>query len=152
MTQLRRYFLKIKRVVRDFVILSFALGATWYVFHFSLEHIDVAAIASTLVSVSVTLLGFIIASVAILVSLNDRLLIKNMKRSNHYVTLICNMKWTAYFLSLSSVGALVTLFVPISYQLVCISVVVFFVVLSFSAFFIATNRLWQVMDILANKD
>ncbi len=66
--------------------------------------------ASAYVSVDVTMLGFMLAMLAILGSVFDRRLIRNMAKTGHLRNLIKKLYWTGGYFLLSMITALLSLF------------------------------------------
>lgn len=68
------------------------------------------AAASAYASVAVTMLGFMMAMLAILVTIADRRLIRNMAKTGHYDRLIHQMYWSSAYFGVATLGALLSLF------------------------------------------
>lgn len=68
------------------------------------------AAASAYASVAVTMLGFMMAMLAILVTIADRRLIRNMAKTGHYDRLLHQMYWSSAYFGVATLGALLSLF------------------------------------------
>lgn len=69
-------------------------------------------ISGTLASIAATLLGFMVAALSILVAIDDRPLVKNMKKTGHYRNLINSVYNASAVYLITLVCALIGLFLP----------------------------------------
>lgn len=73
---------------------------------------DLLAISSTFAGVAGTLLGFVIAALAILAALLDRVLVANLRKTQHFGVLLRELYLAATLFLVVLVVALASLFLP----------------------------------------
>jgi len=106
---------------------------------------------SSIASATITLLGFIIAAITILMSIDDRLLIKRMKQSGHYKNLINSMSYTAVLMFITTVFAFVSSFMQGEFHLMSTAITVAITTLAFLVFARTCYKLWRVMITLSSQ-
>ena len=139
-----------KHILRNsllYIALPSLLG--WLTFYHLPETTDVTQQSSTLASVAATLLGFIIAAVAVIVSVDNQTLIKNLKRYGYYDSLIKDMMLSGFFMSLTTIMAFAVGFLPKPLQVHGITVSIVLTTIAFVAFAEACYKLWLIMKVLA---
>lgn len=121
-------------------------GATW------LTDEILRQAASAQASVAVTMLGFMLAMLAILVSLSDRRLIRNMNKTGHFTTLLRKLYIAAAYFGAFMLAALACLFLECEGLRVGTSVSIG--LLSGASFQLmeSGHRLWRVLDLLNPRD
>lgn len=124
-----------------------AVGAIWFIKEgvLSWDTLSVHATAGVFATISATLLGFLIAALSILVSVGDKTLVANMKRTGHYKVLMDNLFWTAAWLSLAMILALATLFFSCLQAYIMLATIGVFV-LGLSSLGIAGYRFYRVVE------
>lgn len=129
------------------LILPLLLAFTTY--HCLPEKTDIPQQASALASIAATLLGFIIAAVAIIVSIDDQTLIKNLKHYGYYNNLITSMMYSGLFMLITTLFSLSVGFLTTSIQSIGIAIAIYAATLAFVFFIEASRKLWLVMLTLA---
>lgn len=119
--------------------------------HQNITEDSLITIAGIIAGVSATLLGFIIAAITILMTLDNRPFIQKIKATGHYQKLIKNMQLTATLLLLTTVLAIAVTLTPMAMRGISMSILVCAVVTTFYTFTVATSRLWKVMDIVSTS-
>ncbi len=105
--------MSISGTLRELFKLLIAAGAT-IVFHkknFSFQPVDIAALANALASSSGTILGFLITAIALMASVMDRSLLKNLRATGGYRVLISG-SFTCAALFLVLLGLSLSLLLP----------------------------------------
>lgn len=100
------------------VTLGAAGGSWWLTQRFCLTDELLRGAASAYASVGVTMLGFMLAMLAVLVSVSDRRLLRNMNRTGHLRRLLEKVYWTGAYFGVSMVASLAGLFLssqPLGY-------------------------------------
>lgn len=86
------------------------LGATAICWHFgfdfgSLEPVALVSLGSTVASVGATMLGFLLASLAVLASINHTHLVGMMRETGHYIDLLATVLYSCVtFLACTVIG------------------------------------------------
>lgn len=75
-----------------------------------------ASVAATLAAVAATMLGFIIAALAILASIAGMRLLRNMQRTGHYQNLLARLLICAAAFALLLCFSLIAMFVPLEWR------------------------------------
>lgn len=105
--------MSISGTLRELFKLLIAIGAT-IIFHqksFSFQPGDIAALANALASSSGTILGFLITAIALMASVMDRSLLKNLRATGGYRVLISG-SFTCAALFLVLLGLSLSLLLP----------------------------------------
>lgn len=106
---------------------------------------DARAAAGVVAQIGATMLGFVLAALAILMSISSSRLIRNMQRTGHYQVLITRMFGCIASFGLLALLGLVLLFVPV---LRAAYVYPFFVLLLVSVFILydVARKFWIVLS------
>lgn len=111
-----------------------------------------ASIAGAYASVAVTMLGFTLAMLAILISVADRRLIRNMGRTGHYKTLIKGLYLTSIYYAATMLSSLVTLFLKTTSMQIGTAISSGLMVGATISLVIMSVRLWHVLNALVPQD
>lgn len=99
-------------------------------------------------SISVTLLGFVLTALSILVAVPDKRLISSMKESGHYAELTNELFWTAVFMFAALLVSVINLFFPVVYQLYALLVLSFIFILALLLFSSSGYKFYLVMEFI----
>jgi len=108
--------------------------------------------ASAVASVGATMLGFVLAILAILVSLADRRLIRNMHKTGHFRSLVSRLFSVAIYFGAVTVLALICLVLSDMILRTLLGVSLGFTASSVLQLAIAGRTLWRVLERLAPPD
>ncbi|WP_054285942.1 hypothetical protein [Gulbenkiania mobilis] len=108
--------------------------------------------AGAYASVAVTMLGFTLAMLAILVSVADRRLIRNMGRTGHYQRLLKGLYWASAYYAATMLASLVTLFLKAAVMQIGIAVSSGLMIGATICLVVMSSRLWRVLNILVPQD
>ncbi len=92
------------------VALAAAVSSWWLMANNCLTDDLMRGAASAYTSVGVTMFGFMLAMLAILVSVSDRRLLRNMNKTGHLQRLLANVYWTGGYFGVSMIVSLAALF------------------------------------------
>lgn len=109
-------------------------------------------VAQAYASVAVTMLGFTLAMLAILVSVADRRLIRNMGRTGHYKLLLQGLYWSAAYYAATMLISLVTLFFTDTYLRVSIAISSGSMIGATICLASMSYKLWRVLNALVPQD
>jgi len=110
---------------------------------------DARLTATTMVALSGTLIGFMMAALSMLVSAADRPFLQNLRRSGHFKHLIKEILTTALLWLAVVVVALAGHFVVGEYQRYVVAVATALLTLSFVHFLIVGRKFKMVIEILS---
>lgn len=102
------------------IALAAGIGSWWLTTQYCLTDDLLRGAASAYASVGVTMLGFMLAMLAVLVSVSDRRLLRNMSKTGHLQRLLENVYLAGGYFGASMIASLVALFLsakPLSYSL-----------------------------------
>lgn len=108
--------------------------------------------ASAQASVAVTMLGFMLAMLAILVSLADRRLIRNMNKTGHFTRLLRKLYIAAAYFGALMVVALICLFLQTKGLRIGTAVSVGLVAGASIQLLESGRKLWRVLELLNPRD
>lgn len=110
---------------------------------------DARLTATTMVALSGTLIGFMMAALSMLVSAADRPFLQNLRRSGHFKNLIKEILTTALLWLAVVVVALAGHFVVGEYQRYVVAIATALLALSFVHFLIVGRKFKMVIEILS---
>ena len=135
------------------LLLRFVIGCgIAFLYWFKLPHMPVAAIPNfmtTLSSVFATLLGFIITAIALLASLLDKPLLKNMQKTGHYRRLMTDAFDTCLVLLMLVLTCLIGLMLQSQHQEIVIAILIGLVVMSVLCLLQTGRRLFNVIKVIS---
>lgn len=133
-----------------YIFVPLTLG--WLTWKHLPDNTNILQQAATLASVSATLLGFIIAAVAVIVAVDNQVLIQNLKKYNYYESLIRSMMYSGLFMLLTTLSAFSIGFLPEEcWQIRGMAICIMVVTIAFTFFISAARKLWLVLSTLANN-
>lgn len=115
------------------------------------ENKDFSSQLSAIASVCATLLGFIVAAVTIIIAIDQRRLIQKMKEYGHYDVLLRSMLIAGLLMLLTTLIAFVASFTGGKIHHGMVIATIISTAQAFTAFVIATDRLWKVMKVLSKE-
>lgn len=110
---------------------------------------DARLTATTMVALSGTLIGFMMASLSMLISAADRPFLQNLRRSGHFKGLVQEILTTAILWIAVVVVALAGHFVVGDYQRYVVAIATALLTLSFIHFLIVGRKFKMVIEILS---
>ena len=108
------------------IVVGLVAASLAFFFTDHLDDEDRRFIFATLTTISVTLLGFVLAALSILSALIDRELVKRMKKAGHWEIVVRQLRLVSRLLLLMLVGASAALLIQEPMQLYLFAVVAFF--------------------------
>lgn len=120
----------------------------WYV----LEQGTLSTIAQAYTSVAVTMLGFSLAMLAILISIADRRLIRNMGRTGHFKRLLTGLYFSTAYYAVTMVISLISLFLKDGAMIIGVAMATGFMLAATCCLAIIASRLWRVLNALVPQD
>ena len=132
-------------------ILSAALSATtWWLLgkYPSVDDNVLRTVAGTYASVAVTMLGFMLAMLAILVSVADRKLIRNMNKTGHFTLLLKRIYWAAGYYGATMLLSMTSLFLAGASLHIAGAVCSGLMVGATASLIHAMRKLWLVLTLL----
>ncbi|KQZ46361.1 hypothetical protein [Massilia sp. Root1485] len=107
-------------LVREIIFWSKCVGVAWaagYVLWYwslldGLEPGDMRTAAGVVAQLSGTMLGFVLAALAVLTTVLDTVLVRNMQRTGHFKILLRRMLCSIAAFGLSTVGGAIIIFLP----------------------------------------
>lgn len=127
-------------------------GAIATLYWFKVSHVPPSAVSSivtTLASVAATLLGFIITSIALLASLLDKPLIRNMQKTGHYKCLMTEAFDTCMVLLALVVACIIGLILQGQIQEIAFAILVGFTCLALIYLLQAGRRFSNIISVLS---
>lgn len=135
------------------LLLSLLIGCgIGFLYWFKLPHMPVAAIPNfmtTLSSVFATLLGFIITAIALLASLLDKPLLKNMQKTGHYKRLMTDAFYTCLVLLVLVLTCLIGLMLQSKHQEIIAAILIGLVVISMLCLLQTGRRLFNIIKVIS---
>ncbi|RKO76177.1 hypothetical protein C5E00_04965 [Pectobacterium parmentieri] len=135
------------------LLFNLAIGVAIAVLYWQKSpHMPEAAIPNlmtTLASVFATLLGFIITAVALLVSLLDKPLLRNMQKTGHYRRLMTDAFDTCLMLLILVLTCLIGLMLHTKFQGLAITVLIGIVTTSVMCLLRTGRRLFNIIKVLS---
>lgn len=135
-----------------FVTLA-ATGGTWWLSQrYCLSDELLRGAASAFASVGVTMLGFMLAMLAVLVSVSDRRLLRNMNRTGHLKRLLERVYWAGAYFGVSMIASLAGLFLssqPLGFSM---SIATGALVGALYLLFFVGKSFWRVLTISPEGD
>lgn len=113
----------------------------------AIEDTTLRGAASAYASVGVTMLGFMLAMLAVLVSVSDRRLLRNMNRTGHLKVLLKKVYWTGGYFAVSMISSLVALFLSAEKLLYGISIASGALVGALFLLSLVGNSFWRVLSL-----
>lgn len=123
-----------------------------FFYWFKVPHMPVAAIPNlmtTLSSVFATLLGFIITAIALLASLLDKPLLKNMQKTGHYRCLMTDAFVTCLVLLVLVLTCLIGLMLQSRHQEVVVAILIGLIVISVLYLLQTGRRLFNIIKVIS---
>lgn len=109
---------------------------------------DLRSAASLIAQLSGTMLGFVLATLAILTTVLDTVLVRNMQRTGHFRVLLRRMLCSIGAFGLATIGGTIIIFVPIPLEWhACILISV--AMLALSVLLDVCTKFWVVLKNLA---
>ena len=135
------------------LLLSLLIGCgIGFLYWFKLPHMPVAAIPNfmtTLSSVFATLLGFIITAIALLASLLDKPLLKNMQKTGHYKRLMTDAFYTCLVLLVLVLTCWIGLMLQSKHQEIVAAILIGLVVMSMLCLLQTGRRLFNIIKVIS---
>lgn len=129
------------------LVIPFAVGSAAFKGLCVIE--DARLTASTMVALSGTLIGFMMASLSMLVSAADRPFLQNLRRSGHFKGLVREILTTVLLWLAVIVVALAGHFVVGDYQRYVVAIATALLTLSFIHFLIVGRKFKMVIEMLS---
>lgn len=95
---------------KSILAIGLAVAAGWACTRLDLA--DQRTAAATSASIAATMLGFILAVVSILLAMNDRVLIQNMRKTGHFEILVTEFANSALVFTVSLLASLAAILLP----------------------------------------
>lgn len=122
----------IAKVAKAILLLIVAIAAAYFSFRQSAEWKDdrLITVAAALAGIAGAAVGFIVAGLAILLTVVDRPLLKNMARAGYLKNLLSDLIWTSIWYLCCLFVSIVTLFLSCQPAAIGLSVAIFFLVIA----------------------
>lgn len=137
------------RAMRNWLSLAFAVAATAACWHWQpflgLSPDDLRGAAGTVAQIASTMLGFMIAALAILATITNTVLVRNMQKTGHFLFLLRRMYLAAIAYAVTMLVALVGV-IASSIPVWAVLAVVFLVALSTALLVEFGYRFWMVLS------
>lgn len=139
-----------KLVMRAVAVAIAAAPACWWVFGQveALTEAHLRNVVTVFTSVSVTMLGFTLAMLAVLVSISSTRIVRNMNRTGHYDLIVLRLFISAGMFGAVLVSALVCLFLFGQPFVVGVAISSGFMVGACVAMTISTYKFWLLLKLL----
>ena len=122
-------------------------GCWWLIHCPALDDATLRGVASAYASVGVTMLGFMLAMLAVLVSVSDRKLLRNMNKTGHLKQLLKKVYWTGAYFGLSMICSLAALFLTATPLIYSVSIATGALVGALSLLFFVGRSFWRVLTL-----
>ena len=127
--------------------------ALWRLFtHFPIPDATITTVAGAYASVSVTMLGFALAVLAILISISDRRLVRNLARTGHFKRLTDGLYWSAAYYGVTMLMSLLTLFFQGVWMTAAIAVSTGCMMGATLSLGVMSARFWKVLNVCVPRD
>lgn len=133
---------------RALIASSVTVGAYYFSVLENLTSADLNNVAAVVAQIAATMLGFVLAALAVLTTIADTRLVRNMKKTGHYHVLVLRLQGTVAAFGIVCVVGIALLFVPgrhLLFRYVLVAAIIFSALLLFDAI----RKFWIVLYHLA---
>lgn len=140
-----------KYIINAIVTVASAIGCGWLIRHYSIDEATLRSAGAAYASVGVTMLGFMLATLAILMSVSDRRLLRNMAKTGHLKQLIKKVYMAGSYFGFAMIVSLVALFSSNGLLVYSISLASGVLVGAILLLYALGASLWRVLTLSADS-